>query len=270
MITVDEAEMYELFGYPSTTHQDCSFLQDAFSMFGQDIKTILDLACGTGRHAIGMTKRGYSVTGVDISPKMLNVARAKASEQKLTIDFMMQDIRRIDFKVRFDACYCLFNTLITFTRNEDLLNIMNGVNGCLKPGGLFIIEVGNLWSYIARGLFQNSQYEREDEKQGWKRIRQDKTVIGPYNNIYSTETLTKYSKNDAESQQERTVIPKRVFSINELDLLFRLTGFRILEVYGSTNISNKIPDPNTIQDVKDAYASFVFVLTPNEFQNFTT
>lgn len=77
MDSLDEAEEYELFGYPNTTIQDCNFLEDVFSTFGHKIHALLDIACGTGRHALEMAKRGYTVTGIDVSENMLNVAIKK-------------------------------------------------------------------------------------------------------------------------------------------------------------------------------------------------
>ena len=58
---LDGAEEYDLFGYPNTTIKDCNFLEDMFTTFGHKIHGILDVACGTGRHALEMTKRGDTV-----------------------------------------------------------------------------------------------------------------------------------------------------------------------------------------------------------------
>jgi SAM-dependent methyltransferase len=208
-----------------------------------------------------MAKRGYSVTGIDVSESMINVARKRAVEEGLRIEFTINDIRDLEFKERFDAAYCLFNTLFTFTRNDDLINVMKGVNCSLKADGLFIVEVGNLWPLIAQGQFHNSTSKRVDEKAGWKRFRGDRTVIGPYNNIYYTESLTNYSREGVESKPEKATIGKRVVSVNEFDLLCRLTRFKIVGLYGSTDISKPIDNPDEIREIKEPYTSFVLVLT---------
>lgn len=59
---------------------------------------ILDVGCGTGRHAIELTKRGYRVVGIDLSDAQLTRAREKAAQENLTIDFQKHDARNLPFK----------------------------------------------------------------------------------------------------------------------------------------------------------------------------
>ena len=63
---------------------------------------ILDIGCGTGRHSIELSKRGYSITGIDLSESLLNRAREKAVEQNLSIDFQKHDARKLPFSNEFD------------------------------------------------------------------------------------------------------------------------------------------------------------------------
>lgn len=257
---LDEAEEYELFGYPHTEIKDCNFLEDVFAAFGQNVNDILDIACGTGRHALEMAKRGYNVTGIDISESMLKVAMKKASEQKLHINFVKKDMMGLDLKREFDAAYILFNTLTLLTRNEDLIKFFNGMNNSLRENGLLVIEVGNLWSYIAEGNFSNSLSKRDEEKTGIKRHLDVRTIIGLYNNVYCHKSSIRYWRNGEELQPKTTITNKRIFSINEFDLLCRLTKFKILEVFGSTDINEKIENPNKIEEIEKPYRGFVLVL----------
>jgi SAM-dependent methyltransferase len=69
---------------------------------------VLDLGTGTGRAALALARRGAHVTGVDASAEMLAVARARAAQERLTIDFSEGDAHRLPFPDRtFDAAVCL-------------------------------------------------------------------------------------------------------------------------------------------------------------------
>ena len=68
---------------------------------------IIDIGCGTGRHSIELAKRGYKITGIDLSESQLKRAREKAKEQGLEIDFQKHDARDIPFEGEFDLAMML-------------------------------------------------------------------------------------------------------------------------------------------------------------------
>lgn len=259
--TLDDAVEYELFGYPHTEIKDCNFLEDVFTAFCHKVMDVLDLGCGTGRHAMEMARRGYVVTGIDISESMLRVAKEKASGQNLQIEFTRKDMARLDLKEGFDVAYSLFNSLSLVTRNIDLIGFMNGVHRSLRKDGLLIVQVGNLWLYIAGNNFKNEHRQIEEEKAGIRRHRGIRTVIGPYNNIYCHRTNLRYWKDGEELPPKVRNDPRRIFSINEFDLLCRLTKFTILEVFSTTDINERIEDPTGIdQTDKDPKNPFHYLI----------
>ena len=71
---------------------ECDFLESLFAHRGVPGKSILDLGCGTGNHAVLLAQRGYKVTAVDRSAAMLQTARAKADQTGVTVDFQQQEI----------------------------------------------------------------------------------------------------------------------------------------------------------------------------------
>jgi len=259
--TLDESAEYELLGYPHTEIGDCDFLEDVFTTFGHKVKDVLDIACGTGRHAIEMAKRGYAVTGIDISENMLRVAKEKASDQTLQIEFMQKDMSKLDLDEGFDAAYSLFNSLSLITRNTNLIGFMNGVHRSLRKDGLLIVQVGNLWLYIAGNNFKNECRQIEEEKAGIRRQRGIRTIIGPYINIYCHKTDLRYWKDGEELPPKVRNDPQRIFPINEFDLLCRLTKFTILEVFSTTDINERIEDPTRIdQTDKDPKNPFHYLI----------
>ena len=137
------ADQYDLLYTDKDYEAECNLIEDVFLKYRNgEIKTILDLGCGTGNHAIPLARRGYQVTGVDISEDMLVCARAKSqsagNEGQI---FLHGDIRCIDLHHKFDAVLMMFAVLGYQTTNEDVLSSLNTASRHLKPGGLFICDV---------------------------------------------------------------------------------------------------------------------------------
>jgi ubiquinone/menaquinone biosynthesis C-methylase UbiE len=103
-------------------------------------RTILDLACGGGRHSIAMAKRGASVTGVDIGPAALAMAKRRAKRARVSIEFVQNDLRCLDYDSSFDATTCIFGCLTEMPRQE-ALEVFHRVAKSLRPGGMFVFDV---------------------------------------------------------------------------------------------------------------------------------
>ena len=137
------ANQYDILYAAKDYEAECDLIEDVFRKYGNGkIKTVLDLGCGTGNHAIPMARRGYRLTGVDISEDMLACARAKsqgAGNERL--NFLHGDVRSINLHKQFDAVLMMFAVLGYQTTNEDALSALNTASRHLKPGGLFICDV---------------------------------------------------------------------------------------------------------------------------------
>jgi SAM-dependent methyltransferase len=109
--------------------------------------SVLDLGCGTGRHAFLLAGMGYRVTGVDRSEEMLAVARSQlsgdacvAATQSSTLNFHEGDIRSIRLNCSFDAVVSLFHVISYQTSNDDLRAAFATAREHLGPGGVFIFD----------------------------------------------------------------------------------------------------------------------------------
>lgn len=96
---------------------------------------LLDVACGTGNH-LAFLKKHYAVEGVDLTPEMLEVARARFPE----IPFYQGDMRTFDLARRFDVVTCLFSSIGYMKSPQDLRAATINMARHLKPGGVLIIE----------------------------------------------------------------------------------------------------------------------------------
>lgn len=106
-----------------------------------DDKTLLDLACGTGRHATEFASLGYSVTGVDYNPTLVERARMNATERGVDARFLERDIRRLELgDERFGAVTCLFDSIGYLLANEAIVQAFASAREHLAPGGVFVFE----------------------------------------------------------------------------------------------------------------------------------
>jgi SAM-dependent methyltransferase len=101
---------------------------------------VLDVACGTGRHAVLLARRGAFVIGVDKTPTYLNEARAAAKGMRHCL-FARGDMRRLPFNGEFDAAMNLWTSFGYFAKESDDRKVLKGVARALKPGGYFLIEL---------------------------------------------------------------------------------------------------------------------------------
>lgn len=141
------ADQYDVLYGDKDYEAECDCLEEVFHRYGDDdVEAILDLGCGTGSHAIPLARRGYHVTGVDLSPEMLAQAqrKAQASLQLATCTrptFLPGDVRSLDLDQAFDAVLMMFAVLGYQLTNDDVGAALQVVQQHLRPGGLFVFDV---------------------------------------------------------------------------------------------------------------------------------
>ncbi|MFL6012699.1 MAG: SAM-dependent methyltransferase [Gaiellaceae bacterium] len=119
---------------------------------------VLDVACGHGRHSLELARRGFRVTGVDLSPRSIELAREAAASEGLDATFVERDARELDFDAEFDASINLFTSVLGYFDEEaENRRVVEAVARALRPGGSFLVDTINLLS-LARG-FQELHWE---------------------------------------------------------------------------------------------------------------
>jgi SAM-dependent methyltransferase len=109
---------------------------------------ILDLGCGTGRHSVALAQQGLQVTGVDLSPGMLAVARRRAEAANVAVEWVQSDATTFTPSETYDAVICLCEgAMCLLSGDEDALvhdqQILGTVTRALRPGGRFLLNVLN-------------------------------------------------------------------------------------------------------------------------------
>jgi SAM-dependent methyltransferase len=145
------AELYDLFYADKPYLAEAAWVDGVLREFVLPApRRVLELACGTGRHAIELSRRGYQVTATDYSPDMIAQARRRSSEAQSPIEFLVADMRSLDLgEAAFDAVICLFDAIGYVQTNEAIAGVLAGVRRHLRPGGVFICEFWHAAAMIA-------------------------------------------------------------------------------------------------------------------------
>jgi SAM-dependent methyltransferase len=135
------AELYDLFYSEKPYYEEAAFIHQCLQTYGNAVKNILELACGTGTHALLLEKYGYKITATDNSADMLAQAKRKGESSHSQVDFRFQDMRSLDFpQSSWDSVLCLFDSIGYVASNDNILKVLRGVNRQLRPEGIFIFE----------------------------------------------------------------------------------------------------------------------------------
>lgn len=136
----DYAEAYDSLYQSKDYEKECDFIEAVFKKFGSNVKTILDLGCGTGGHALILSRRGYNVTGVDLSQEMVDIGIRKAEKEKQSIEFIQGDISDIDLHRKFDAVISMFAVMGYQTTNSALAGACRTAENHLLSDGIFLFD----------------------------------------------------------------------------------------------------------------------------------
>jgi SAM-dependent methyltransferase len=179
---------------------------------------ILDMGCGTGRHAIELAKRGFHVTGVDLSPGMLSQAEKAAKDAKVKVEWVQSDATRFKSKKLFDAAICLCEGAFGLLGSTDDpwehdYTILCSVNSSIKSKAKFILTALN-------GCAMIRHYTQKDVKSG----------------EFNPLTIVKTHPMEYETPKGKksVVLKEKGFIATELTMLFRLAGFEVLHIWGGT------------------------------------
>ncbi len=144
MVFNEYARYYDLLYSDKDYPDETDYILGWINRCGINPQSVLDLGCGTGRHAIELARRGVRVCGVDLSEPMIQIAQSRINslpeEMSSRLSFIIRDIRQLRLDKTFDAVVCLFHVLSYQTANEDLRAVFSVVRQHLNPGGLFLFD----------------------------------------------------------------------------------------------------------------------------------
>ncbi|MDR2695777.1 MAG: class I SAM-dependent methyltransferase [Deltaproteobacteria bacterium] len=140
------ARYYNLLYRDKDYAAEVEFVLGILQKHGCAPRTLLDLGCGTGHHAVEMAKQGVQATGVDMSETMLGMGQDSISalsslEFSVPLPELLQgDARTVRLGKHFDAVVSLFHVMSYQNTEEDALAVLETAKEHLKPGGLFFFD----------------------------------------------------------------------------------------------------------------------------------
>ncbi len=211
---------------------------------------LLDLACGTGNVSFAMARRGYRVTGLDLSSQMLDVARKKEQDLVLTpvpledgtvpttqpVEFIQGDMRDFHLGRQFHVITCLYDSINYLRTEDDLVSTFTCARAHLKRGGIFIFDV-------------NTEYQlaRSRNKPAMMFEKGDQTVLFWQDRwIQKTRTwevrLTGFVKEGELYRRFRETHEERAYSAAEVTSCLDRAGFGRITVYEAYAYQPSMPE----------------------------
>lgn len=184
------------------------------------VRSILDLACGTGNVSSRLAKLGYEVWGIDISAPMIAEARRKAQEEGLDIHYEVQDAAQLELNRRFDLVISLFDSLNYILIPERLQEAFRRVHTHLNPGGASIFDVNTEYA-LREGLFdQDNLTSRRRLLYRWKsRYDEESRLCTVEMEFWLRDERGEVTHHFTEVHHQRA------YSLDELKLMLLHAGF---------------------------------------------
>lgn len=219
----DYGHKYDAESFTQGTQGECDFLEKELG-HEKSLK-ILDVGCGTGRHSIELTKRGYNITGIDLSESQLQVAKEKAAAENLKIKFLHHDARNLPFSNEFDEAIMLCEGGFPLMETDEMnFEILRNVVKALKKPGKFIFTTLN-------GLFPlyHSVQEFCDSTtaEGNATYRSNTFDLMTFRDHNITDFEDDHNNKKTLESNERYYVP------SEITWLLKSLGFARVEIFGA-------------------------------------
>jgi 2-polyprenyl-3-methyl-5-hydroxy-6-metoxy-1,4-benzoquinol methylase len=212
----EHAPRYKENAFTLNTRAEVDFLLKLFEV--PRTSRILDIGCGTGRHAIGLALRGYSVTGVDLSEGMLNEAKKAAEAAGVEVEWIHGDATTWRSDILYDVAICLCEGGFGLVElNEDPIGhdlaILRNISNSLRPSGSFLLTAMNGYAMIRQMTDEFVEQGRFNPA----------TMVAAYEDEW-----------DLPEGKKRMKIRERLFIPPEVVAMLTHVGFEVQHVWGGT------------------------------------
>jgi 2-polyprenyl-3-methyl-5-hydroxy-6-metoxy-1,4-benzoquinol methylase len=216
----DYAETYDKESFTQGTVGEVDFIEKEL---GYDpSQKVLDIGCGTGRHAIELAKRGYSVTGIDLSESQITKAFEKAEKEKVSVDFQIKDARNTHYINEFDLAIMICEGGFSLMETDEMnFKILKNATHALKQKGKIIFTTLN-------ALFPLYHSVKDFINQG---INEGKTE----NNDFDLMTFREFSSFETTDDLGKKKIlhcNERYYTPSEITRLLKTLNYHQIDIYG--------------------------------------
>lgn len=217
------AQKYDDESFTQGTMGECDFIEQEIH-HNKQLK-IIDVGCGTGRHSIELTKRGYSVTGIDLSESLLGKAREKARQKGLQIDFVKHDARDLPYEDQFDMAIMMCEGGFPLMETDEMnFEILKNVAKSLKVHSKFIFTTLNGLFPLFHSINDFHAEGHTEDNATYDSKKFDLMTFRDYN-------ITRIvDDNGVEKELECN---ERYYVPSEITWLLKTLGFTKIEIFGA-------------------------------------
>ena len=200
---------------------------------------VLELGCGSGRVTVPLAQAGLSVTGMDLAPEMLELARERARSAGVTELILLEegDVRMLSLPARFSLAIFPLNGFLHLLTARDQLDALASIHRALLPGGLLIVDLPNPHAVLAPDRDGHLLHRRRFHLPGegmvssWTMTRTD--VANQVQHLCLSYDL---SRRDGLVRRTTVEMDLRFVYRYEMEALLRESGFLVDDVYGSHDL----------------------------------
>lgn len=181
---------------------------------------LLDIACGRGRHSVYLNKKGYDVTGIDLSNANIKFAQ---QFEKENLQFFIHDMRNVFYINYFDIAFNLFTSFGYFETEKDHLKSLRAFNKSLKKSGILVLDYFNSEKIIRHLASNEVKHVEGIDFHISKKVENGKII----------KNISFEHKNKEFSFNEEV----KAFSKNDFEEMFTKSGFKILNQFGDYSLN---------------------------------
>lgn len=223
------AAYYDLLYRDKDYAGEAAFVRDLLRQQGIELGEILELGCGTGKHAFHLAQMGYRIQGVDMSPAMVASARAQLPiTLKNQVAFEVGDVRSVRLAQKFDTVISLFHVASYQTTNNDIAAMFQTAAQHLNAGGVFVFDC---WYGPAVLTDRPAVRVKHLDSEAVNVLRIAEPVMYPNDNSVDVNyTVLVTQANGEQTNTIRESHRMRYFFTPELRLLLAESGFELVSM----------------------------------------
>ncbi|MBD3426597.1 MAG: methyltransferase domain-containing protein [Candidatus Omnitrophica bacterium] len=217
------AEKYDKECFVQGTVGECDFIEEEIRR--DRSLEIIDIGCGTGRHSIELAKRGYNVTGIDLSGAQLKRGREKAKEVGVKVVFEKHDARDLPFERQFDLAIMLCEGAFPLMETDEMnYGILKNATKVLKDNGKLIFTTLNALFPLYHNVEQFCVKAGDKESATYRSNTFDLMTFRDHHTVVFEDDL---------GNKKELKCNERYYAPSEITWLLKSLGFKAIDIFGA-------------------------------------